>query len=539
MFVLTFAAAFAASAQSQSPFSTVSIPAAPAKGNVVELSDLSHKSVHLVYPDSIFTVYTDGTTSSYALPEKAVSYTGTCISSNGIIATSEPDPTAGNLVSSAASDVLVVDLVGASSKILKLKFATDGAPNSCAFSKDGLLYLGADFVNGNFRNTIPGIIIVDPATMQVVRTVMTGEINDIKSMVATPIGVYVLSQEKSPICMAKSNCDSSIGMVGSDGAYKSLFRTTMAWASSGMTLAPNGYLLVDGKTFDQNGQPATALTGLGLYTSVSFPSTDPGYAYKTYLGFFGGVDIASNSVAVNLASTSSQYLSVAAERQPDGTDLVIALRDGFVDFFSITPPQVMSSVANAGSRIQGPLAPGSIISIFGQALGSWGQSDSADGTKVLTQIGNTKVFVDGNIAHPIRLLYVGYGQVNAILPSNLSVGVRHWLTVKNGSASITQDITIADQSLAAFMWAPDPANQSALAPILTDASYRLIGNASLSPAYAQANPGDTLILWATGGGRTSPTLDDSIFAVPTDSLFHLALLPQVLVDGKPSIVTYA
>jgi uncharacterized protein (TIGR03437 family) len=552
LFVLILAAAFAATAQSQQPFLTMTIPAAPDGGFQVPvmLSDLNHNAVQVVYPDSILTVRTDGTTSSYALPVTAANFTSdgsgrygiiACVSANGHVAIVAQDPSAGNDATNLLTNVQVIDTVGGTAQELSIKYAASGSPRACAFGKkDGLLYIGAEIPHSNLTRTSPGFITIDPATMQVVQSQLTGENNTVDSMVATQNGVYTFNQNLTQSCAAANNCTTSLGKIGSDGTYQVLYQTTMGLTTTPVTSAPNGNIFAGGKTFDQNGQPITTMNGLGLFTSVAFPSLDSGYAYKAFPGFFGGVNIASNLVAINLTTTtSSQYFTVAAQRQSDGNDLVVAERNRFLDFYRVIPPQMMSNIANAGSLQPGPLAAGSIITIFGQTLGSWGESDVADGTKVVTKLGSTQVFLDGNFGNPIRLLYVGYGQVNAILPSNLPVGDQHWLTVQNGSTKVTRSITIADQTLAAFMWAPDPANQTTVAPILTDGSYCLLGNPALSPAYAQANPGDTITLWATGGGRTSPALDDSIVAVPTDSLYYLTLTPQVLVDGNAAIVTYA
>jgi uncharacterized protein (TIGR03437 family) len=87
------------------------------------------------------------------------------------------------------------------------------------------------------------------------------------------------------------------------------------------------------------------------------------------------------------------------------------------------------------------------------------------------------------------------------------------------------------------MWAPDQSKPTAFAPILTDGSYRLIGDPALSPGYAQPGPGDTIILWATGGGRTSPLIDDSV-ASPA-GIYPLVITPQILVDGQQAYVAYA
>ena len=73
---------------------------------------------------------------------------------------------------------------------------------------------------------------------------------------------------------------------------------------------------------------------------------------------------------------------------------------------------------------------------------------------------------------------------------------------------------------------------------MTNESYWLIGNPALG--YAQASPNDTLTIWATGGGRTTPLLDDSIAVTPLAlCCYHLSVQPQVLVDNLSAVVAYA
>jgi uncharacterized protein (TIGR03437 family) len=184
------------------------------------------------------------------------------------------------------------------------------------------------------------------------------------------------------------------------------------------------------------------------------------------------------------------------------------------------------------------LAPGSIITIYGQGLGALNGYDVADTTKIVTQLGNTQVQINDV---PIQLLFVGYNLVNAVLPQdlqNLAVGYVG-IFVKNGTTTISQMITVVDQSIADFIWSPDPANPLATQPIITNGSYQLIGNPALSPAYAQASGGDTVVFWATGLGSTSPSLADGIAVVPYPPLYYGTITPQVLVDGAAANVTYA
>jgi len=59
-----------------------------------------------------------------------------------------------------------------------------------------------------------------------------------------------------------------------------------------------------------------------------------------------------------------------------------------------SPSFVPSSLASVA------VAPGSLITIYGQGLGSIGEYDVADTTKIVTQLGNTQVYLDGHIARP-------------------------------------------------------------------------------------------------------------------------------------------
>jgi uncharacterized protein (TIGR03437 family) len=324
-------------------------------------------------------------------------------------------------------------------------------------------------------------------------------------------------------------------------------------------IGPNGWIYAGFGVLDQNGKLVSSPNLLGIGgTSVGFPSSDPWYAYvianTQSQGFLGGYDIV-NSAAVQVTIAASQiYLSVAASRQSDGTDLVLGLRNGSLDLYKIVPPQMVHFVSNAGlfesssavpvSYYSSPqLAPGSIVTFYGQDLAPWGTYLGADTTKIVTQLAGVSVYVDyyiGSSFPPLQLLFVGYNQVNAVLPKNNLANGPHMLIITNGSKMIgAVPVTVVNQAIADFMWSPDPANPSGTQPIITNQQNQLIGDPALGLGYAQASGGDAITFWATGIGATTPNLADGIAITPYPPLYWAVTTPQVLVDGSSIPVIFA
>jgi uncharacterized protein (TIGR03437 family) len=290
---------------------------------------------------------------------------------------------------------------------------------------------------------------------------------------------------------------------------------------------------------------------------LSWPTSDPWYAYSAFGGYYVNAALLAVSPDFNngverdvLWSASfasppncsgpeppAMTYGIASHRDASATDTFLALCNGELDFFTATQPPTLYSVVNSGSLQPAPLAPGSFISLFGYLLGSPGENDTP-GAAVARQLGNTSVQLDGQ---PLRLYFVGANQVNAALPQSVARGP-HTVTVKKGAVVpyevLSEQITIVDQNIAAFTWVPDPDSApNATAPIVTDGQYHLIGDPALGQGYAQLRPGDAGIIWATGGGRTSPLVDDTV--VFPAGPFQLAVTPPVLVDSTNAAVPYA
>jgi uncharacterized protein (TIGR03437 family) len=167
------------------------------------------------------------------------------------------------------------------------------------------------------------------------------------------------------------------------------------------------------------------------------------------------------------------------------------------------------SVANAASNIPfgQPLAQGSIIVIKGSGLGPATlsiapapfQSTSLSGTSVVVK--DTVGLTTTNAL----MYYTSESQVAVLLPSNTPTGVLAFQVTYNGENSNNLSHGIAASSLGIFTI--DSTGEGPA--IVTYPDYSLVSAAKAAncggptTACGAANPGDTLILWATGLGPVS------------------------------------
>jgi uncharacterized protein (TIGR03437 family) len=170
---------------------------------------------------------------------------------------------------------------------------------------------------------------------------------------------------------------------------------------------------------------------------------------------------------------------------------------------------VITNVVNAASNITAGLpnagiAQGSIFTIYGSNLGPAAisiaqvafQSTSLSGTSVSVTVNGTTVAA--------LMYYTLATQVAALLPSNTPVGTGT-ITVTYGRVGVASPITVVANNLGIFTYSQDGQG----AGIVTNPDYTLVSVTKAAncgvplTACGAANPGDTLILWATGLGPVS------------------------------------
>ena len=186
----------------------------------------------------------------------------------------------------------------------------------------------------------------------------------------------------------------------------------------------------------------------------------------------------------------------------------------------------MSNIVSSATLVAGNVAPSSWVTIFGTNLSAttraWAASDFQNGVMPFTVDG---VSVMLNVNNTPRVAYVGYvspTQINFLLPDNAGAGATT-VQVKNPAGTSTaQTITVA-----------------AGGQMFTSDGKSVLGahaNGSLVSKAAPAAPGETVTIYCTGLGTTTPALTPGV--VPSDS-FPLATLPTVTIGGAPATVSFA
>jgi uncharacterized protein (TIGR03437 family) len=190
---------------------------------------------------------------------------------------------------------------------------------------------------------------------------------------------------------------------------------------------------------------------------------------------------------------------------------------------SVGQPAI-TGVTNAASFAPGAVAPGELVTIFGNNIGpatSVTGTYDASGT-LQTTVGNVQVLFDG-IAAPIT--FASTGQVNAIVPFGVFGRTTTKVQiVKEGLQSNSLDLTVADAAPGIFML--DAAGQGAI----------LNQDLTTNSQANGAEPGTIIAIYATGAGRMDGNLVDGRIVNETPRPF----LPiGVRIGGRVADVTYA
>jgi uncharacterized protein (TIGR03437 family) len=247
---------------------------------------------------------------------------------------------------------------------------------------------------------------------------------------------------------------------------------------------------------------------------------------------------------------------------PMGYSQVYLSIDGYksnVVTIAIATQPLITAVLNAGSfGSPGTVAPGSIISIFGIGFGPKDNLTAFPGTN----INGTTINLGGTLA-PIFALATVEGQINALVPNELSTSGSVGLTIVSNlgtSSSFTVNLAPAVPGIFFF---PDPAvstrrNAAALIgntawiamPLSTAAGIGIPNNcaalSALSTCGQPAHVGDVLQVFVTGLGKATPggapgglILATGQVAPASGVLYETVETPIVTIGGIPAQVQFS
>ncbi|HZT28326.1 MAG TPA: hypothetical protein VFA33_00475 [Bryobacteraceae bacterium] len=188
-------------------------------------------------------------------------------------------------------------------------------------------------------------------------------------------------------------------------------------------------------------------------------------------------------------------------------------------------PTAVPRVVNGASFVEGPVAPGEIVSIFGAQMGpAQGVSGKLNaGGRVDTSLAGVTVQFDGV---PAPLFYVRSDQINAQIPYAVAGKSSTHLQVLYQGAASEASVPVAPAAPAIFASSTE-----------TSRAVVLNQSGAVNSAASPAAPGEVITLFATGEGQTDPP---GLDGKPADAPYPVPVAPVTLqIDGQNADIQYA
>jgi uncharacterized protein (TIGR03437 family) len=190
---------------------------------------------------------------------------------------------------------------------------------------------------------------------------------------------------------------------------------------------------------------------------------------------------------------------------------------------AVAPPKITSVVNAADGKL--PVAPGGLISVYGQQMAP--VNIATNEIPLPTALGESCLTVNG-VAVPV--LFVSSQQINGQLPFNVDGNAQMTLRTPGG---ISDNFNFSILSAA-----PSVFHTGAAGPETGLATITRADNGEYVTPTNPVHPGDSIVIWATGLGRTSPAIDSGMPA-PSDPLPSAVIQPTVMLGGVALDVQYA
>jgi uncharacterized protein (TIGR03437 family) len=185
------------------------------------------------------------------------------------------------------------------------------------------------------------------------------------------------------------------------------------------------------------------------------------------------------------------------------------------------PFYTAASIANSAASVAGLYAPNTFVTIYGQNLAYVTVAISSDdihgGMLPTSLIGTGVTVLINNLGAAVY--YVSPGQINVLIPANLAAG----------PATLQLEVDgLAGPAVAILLGATAPAmfQLDGVTVLATHADYSLV------TAAAPAQPGEEIVLYATGLGTTIPPAEYNQLP-ETAAPLAAGVNFQVLLNGSP------
>ncbi|HVN05872.1 MAG TPA: hypothetical protein VMT86_15730 [Bryobacteraceae bacterium] len=331
-----------------------------------------------------------------------------------------------------------------------------------------------------------------------------------------------LSVSVNPSSLAPMTYTGTITVTPTTGSAQTVSVTLVVSAEATLTASPNPLAFAYSAGNPAPAPQALSVTSAGESVTFTATASSGGWLSVTPTS---GTTPASLSVSVDPTNLGAgTYQGTIALLSSSGS-LQFTVN---VTLTVVAPLPVLSSVLNSASYLGGGIAPGEIVVLFGTAIGpTTGVGATIDSTgHIPTKLANVQVTFNG-YAGP--LLYASAGQVNAIVPYELTTGTSASVEVMFGSArSNTLSLPVVGASPGIFS-----ANASGTGDgAILDVHYNLV-----SPTNP-VSPGDTIQIFATGQGVTSPAGQDGLIEPLTPPWPVPTLASGILIGNLPAAIQY-
>jgi uncharacterized protein (TIGR03437 family) len=326
------------------------------------------------------------------------------------------------------------------------------------------------------------------------------------------------------------NGNNRIRRVGTDGTITTIAGTGAAGSTGDGGPAAKALLSHPwGVALDSSGDIFIADYGNSRIREITPDGIMHTIAGGSGVGYTGDGFIATNAklnfptgVAVD-SSTGKVYIA-------DSSNNVIRL---------LTPyPPAVSGVQSAGQFGALPtIAPGSWIEIYGSNLAidarQWTGGDFV-GLAAPTSLDGTTVTIGGQGAY---IGYIGGGQVNVQVPSNVPAGQQQLIvkTAYGSSPAYTVTVNATEPGLYAPSWALVNGTQFLGAESANFTTFIFPPGAVPGISSQRAKAGDAIILWGIGFGSVNGDVSAGQI-VQAQNILALPL--QVFIGGTQAKVTY-
>ncbi|MCP5112468.1 MAG: hypothetical protein GY953_16710, partial [bacterium] len=351
--------------------------------------------------------------------------------------------------------------------------------------------------------------------------VWENDVSDSTVLVASPNGSSILAvQPDGNVLLYNANVnDFTISRKDADelsGAYAASSFDQFVVGNRLMNASLVTTSLMESGTGESSGFAFVDQTG--MRTTAPTPS-DPGVIQKVDLQSGQGLRATRMAEAPRLGTLGFPFTRTLAPL--NSRRVVVSLTtSGFTvlpwDYdASVAPPKINDVVSAAD--YQRPVAPGGLVSIFGEELSPVNQASSQ--VPLPTALGESCLTVNGV---PMPVLFVSSGQINAQIPFNI-VGNTTLILRTPGGVSDNFNLSILPTAPSVFR-SGSVGELSGLATVVRLTNGQLVTLAN--PIHGD----DHIIIYLTGMGRTDPPVEAGVPA-PATPLANTLIPPTVRLAG--------